>query len=218
MTDAGMQDLVIVGCGGHGREVFDTVMAINSVVPMWNVRGFVDDAPHHEDRLVRLNQRVLGGISWLVDHPGNYALGVGSSELRSTIATTLDRAGSEAATLVHPEAVVGSDVELGCGVVIFARTVITTNVHVGRHTHLNVGCSVQHDSRVGSFVQMSPGVLVNGDCSIGDGVFLGTGAIVTRGCSIGRAARVGAGAVVLNDVDAGSTVWGVPARVAAGPA
>lgn len=207
-----MGDLVIVGCGGHGREILDTVSAINAVAPTWNVLGFVDDDPDNLDRLDRLGHRVLGPISWLEAHPGHYALGIGSSELRSTITARIDRVGGEATTLVHPDAVIGSDIELDDGVVVFAGTVITTNVRIGRHTHLNVGCAVQHDSLLGDFVQMSPGVFVNGDCVVGDGVFLGTGAVITRGCSIGAGARVGAGSVVLDDVDAGSTVVGAPAR------
>ena len=98
------------------------------------------------------------------------------------------------------------------GVVVFDRCTLTTNVEIGAHTHLNVGCAVQHDSTVGSFVQMSPGVLVNGDCVIGDDVFLGTGAIVTRGCTIGDGARVGAGSVVLDDVPPGAFAFGTPAQ------
>src|SRR5690606_4924104 len=94
----------------------------------------------------------------------------------------------------------------------YDRCTITTNVTIGDHTHLNVGCAVQHDSTVGAFVQFSPGVFVNGDCEIGDDVFLGTGTIVTRGCSVRPAARVGAGAVGLAAVAAGATVVGVPAR------
>lgn len=207
-----VQDLVIVGCGGHGREIFDTVAALNRIGPRWNVLGFVDDDPAHLDRVERLGQRVLGPVSWLEERPITYVLGIGSSQVRARLAAQLDCRGLSAATLVHPDATIGPDVELGPGSVVFARTVLTTNVRIGRHTHVNVGCAVQHDTVVGDFVQLSPAVFINGDCSIGDHTFVGTGAIVTRGCSIGQDATVGAGAVVLADVPSGSRVVGVPAR------
>lgn len=206
-----MKDLVIVGSGGHGRELLDTVLALNSAQAAWNVLGFVDDDPRHPERLERLGLAVLGDVDWLVRNPCTYALGIGTSSVREALSARLDAAGMEPATLVHPSAHVGPDVRLGQGVVVYDRCTITTNVSIGAHTHLNVGCAVQHDSVVGDFVQFSPGVLVNGDCALGDRVFLGTGAIVTRGNRVGDDAVVGAGAVVLADVVAGTRVVGVPA-------
>lgn len=204
--------LVVVGAGGHGRELVATVAACNEVAPTWEVLGVVDDDPQHPDRLDRLGVRLLGDLGWLESHPCTYALGVGTSDVRARIAARLDGAGMAAATVVHPGAWIGPDVHLAEGVVVYDRCTLTTDVRIGRHSHLNVGCAVQHDSVVGDHVQFSPGVLVNGDCSIGDGAFLGTGAIVTRGCRVGRGATVGAGAVVLADVPDGATVVGVPAR------
>lgn len=208
-----MRTLIIVGSGGHGRELYDTVAAINAVEPTWSVLGFVDDAPTHSDRLDRLGSTLLGDLDWLERHPCTYALGIGTSAVRRAVAGRLEGAGLEPATIVHPGASLGLDVRLDQGVVIYDRSTITTNVSIGRHSHVNVGCAVQHDAVVGEFAQFSPGIFVNGDCRIGDDVFLGTGAIVTRGLSIGARARVGAGAVVLDDVPADATAVGIPARM-----
>ena len=212
-----MTDLVVIGAGGHGREIVDTVLTPphsghDPRRMVWMLRGVVDDDPPHPDRLARLGVTMLGDVSWLVDHPTAYVIGVGTPHVRRRIADRLAALPARAATVVHPGAHVGLDVELGDGVVVFDRCTITTNVAIGAHTHLNVGCAVQHDSVLGDYVQMSPGVLVNGDCRVDDGAFLGTGAIVTRGCKVGSGARVGAGAVVLGDVEPGATVVGAPAR------
>ena len=204
---------MIVGAGGHGRELGDVIAAINAAAPRWHLLGVVDDQPGENlERLRRLGLPMLGPLAWLEQHGGTYGLGIGTSGTRRTIAEQLGARGCEPATLVHPGASVGSDTQLGHGAVVYERTVITTGVTIGTHTHLNVGCAIQHDSSVGNFVQVSPGVLINGDCVIGDDVFLGTGAIITRGCQVGARARVGAGAVVLNDVPPGVTAVGVPAR------
>ena len=200
------QELVIVGAGGHGRELCDAAR------PSWHVAGFVDDGPVAIDRLERVGLPLLGDLGWLERHPRTYALGIGTSQVRRAVSRRLDAAGCTAATVQHPGARFGSDVRFGTGVVIYDRCTVTTNVEIGDHTHLNVGCVLQHDSIVGSFVQLSPGVYVNGDCVIGDDVFLGTGAIITRGVAVGQGARVGAGAVVLADVAPGTTVVGAPAR------
>lgn len=46
-----------------------------------------------------------------------------------------------------------------------------------------------------------------------DDVFIGAGAKVLGGIVIGKGARIGANAVVVNDVPAGATAVGVPARI-----
>lgn len=43
-------------------------------------------------------------------------------------------AGCESVTVAHPAPSIGSDSHLGAGVVVFERTVITTNVHIGAHS------------------------------------------------------------------------------------
>ena len=48
---------------------------------------------------------------------------------------------------------------------------------------------------------------------IGDRVFIGTGAKVLGAITVGDDARIGANAVVIEDVPAGATVVGAPARV-----
>lgn len=199
------QGVVIVGAGGHGREMFDAARA------SLRIRGFVDDSTDSAVRVARLGVPLLGDLAWLEDNPGRYALGIGTSHARRELATRMDTTGCTAMGVVHPGATIGPDVRLGHAVVVYDRCTVTTNVEIGQHTHLNVGCAVQHDSVIGEFVQLSPGVFINGDCVIGDDVFLGTGAIVTRGCTIGTGARVGAGAVVLGDVAPGETVTGTPA-------
>lgn len=209
----GVTDLVVVGAGGHGRELLDTIEAINAAAPRWNLLGVVDDDPGENlERLRRRGVQWLGPVTALESSPSAYALGIGTSPVRRRLAAQLDSWGCTATTLVHPGASIGSDVRLGNGVVIYDRSVVTTNVTIGDHSHLNVACVVQHDSSVGSFAQFSPGVFVNGDCALGDDVFLGTGAIITRGCDVGEGARVGAGAVVLGDVAAWTTVVGAPAQ------
>lgn len=204
--------IVIVGAGGHGRELLGLLDAVNALQDTWEVLGFVDDGPVDTGRVARLGHRVIGDTDWLDVRPVDVALGVGSSAVRRALAERLASTGHRFPVLVHPEASVGEDVELGEGVVVYQRSVITTNVRIGAHTHLNVACVVQHDTHVGSFVQFSPGVLVNGDCTLGDDVFMGSAAVITRGCAVGTGTRVGAGAVVLTDIPAGVTAVGAPAR------
>jgi sugar O-acyltransferase (sialic acid O-acetyltransferase NeuD family) len=205
------EPLVIVGAGGHGREMLDIVEAINREHQRFDVRGFVADEAEVE-LVARRGVPWLGGIDELKGIDASYVIGIGSSEARRRIDAELRDAGKEPATLIHPLASLGSDLRLGAGVVAAAGARLTTNVTMGRHSQLNVNAVVSHDCDVGAYVTLSPGVLVNGDCRIGDGAFLGTGAVVVRGHSVGAGAVIGAGAVVVDDVPERVTAKGVPAR------
>lgn len=203
---------MIVGAGGHGREVLDVA---DSMGRRDLVRGFVDDTaldPESTRRIERRSAAVVGDVEWLAGTDVAYVIAIGSSAARRRIDERAGGVARRCPVLVHSTASIGSENRLSPGVVIGSLSTVTTNVTIGRHSHVNAGCSVQHDTVVGDFVTISPGVLLNGDVTIGDDVFIGSGAVVTRGCDVGAGAVIGAGAVVLADVAAGTRVLGVPAR------
>lgn len=210
-ADPALIPLVIVGVGGHGREVLDIVEAVNARSPTLAFLGFVDDNQDGTEVLARRGARIVGGIDDLTSTSAAYVLGIGSPQIRRHIDERVPGA-CRPATLIHPSASVGSDVHLGPGNILAAGARITTNVRTGRHTHMNVAATVAHDCRLGDYVSLSPGVHLSGNVVVEDGVLLGTGAVVTPGCRIGAQAVVGAGAVVVDDVAPGTTVVGVPAR------
>lgn len=222
VSDVGpARDLVIVGAGGHGREVFELVVAVNAAGPgpAWNLLGFLDDAVpdgESEARLSGLGARVLGGVDTVGDCGSDQlvaVVAVGDAMLRSRLSAQVRAAGvALAPALVHPTASVGRDVRLGDGSVVAAGSIITTNVEVGEGVQVNVGCSLSHDVILRDHVTLSPGCRLTGGVEVGERSFFGVGAVVGPRVRVGPDARVGAGAVVLHDVAAATTVHGVPAR------
>jgi sugar O-acyltransferase (sialic acid O-acetyltransferase NeuD family) len=201
--------LVVIGCGGHGREVLGIARALQ-----WKVLGCVDDAPSdlNLERLGRLDVPYLGDLSSLDDLDAAIVIGVGHPAVRAAIASRIAVYGLPAATLVHPAATVGDDTTLGEGVVLFAGARLTTNVRLGRHVHVNQNATVGHDGVLGDFVGVNPLAAVSGECVLEAGSLIGTNAAVLQGLRVGAGAVVGAGACVVRDVTAGTIVKGVPAR------
>jgi sugar O-acyltransferase (sialic acid O-acetyltransferase NeuD family) len=193
--------------------VLDVVNAINRAQPATlDFLGFLADDEPVGEVLERRGARWLGPVETIAELDVRYVVGVGDPATRRRLGDSLAAHGCEAATLVHPGATIGGDVELAPGVVLAAGSHVTTNCRLGRHTQLNVGAVLSHDARIGECVTFSPGCLVNGNASIADEVFVGTGAVITPGRSVGRSAVIGAGAVVVTDVPAGVAAKGVPAR------
>ncbi len=203
--------LAIVGAGGHGREALMTARRANHD-NRWSGIQIFDDRSSDAltERLGRIAAELAGSITDLANASQPHVIAVGDPSTRRLIAERL--AGVPLANIIDPSAVVGDDVELAGGAILFAGAICTTNVRVGRHSHLNCGAIASHDCRIGDFVSLSPGVMLNGDVTVEDGVFLGTGAIVLPGRRVGQGAVVGAGAVVVDDVEPGCTVVGLPAR------
>jgi sugar O-acyltransferase (sialic acid O-acetyltransferase NeuD family) len=211
------EPIVIIGCGGHGREILGIVRAINrSEGDPWKVLGFLDDAPSEVNlaRVAKLGVPYLGGTTWLAsaEPETRYVIGVGDPRVRAAIAERIGLYGLRAAALIHPAATVGEDTEISEGVVVFAGARVTTNVTLGRHVHLNQNCTVGHDSLVTDFVSVNPLAAVSGECRLEAGVLVGTTACVLQGLRVGADAVVGAGACVVRDVAAGAVVKGIPAR------
>lgn len=211
-----MRDLVIIGVGGFGREVRDIVDAINDEAKTFNLIGFVDDGPSAEDieRVDRLPHKIVGRIEELTAIPASaeYVIGIGTGTTRREIDLRLSETGREAATLVHPTASIGADSTLGPGSIVCAGAMITTNVVLGRHVHVNLGSSIGHDCSLADYVTINPLVAVSGAVSLGPEVLLGTHSSILQGLQVGARAIVGAAACVTRDVPTDVTVKGIPAR------
>lgn len=206
-----MRPLVIVGAGGHGREVLDVVEAMNATKPVYELLGFLDDTGGDPEVLGRRGVAVLGGIDALRSVDALYLIGIGAADARRRIDGRASSWGREAAVAVHPDATVGSDVAMGPGCVIAAGARVTTNVRLGRHTHLNLNCTVAHDCRLGDYVTVSPGANVSGRVLLEDDVTVGAGAVIRERVVVHTGTVVGAGAVVVRDLPEFVTAVGVPA-------
>lgn len=203
-----MKKLVIIGAGGFAREVLDVINAGGSepfagwIVERQFAQEDVRGAP------------VLGDIDWLIEHRDEYEAicGIGDPGVRRRLAEQAERGGVRFSWVTHPNYVAGEPVEPGPGSVLCANVVLTNNVRIGRHVHLNLATTVGHDAVIGDFVTTAPGVHISGNVTIGEGAYLGTGAVVLEKLTIGPGAIIGAGAVVTKDVPPGITVVGIPAR------
>lgn len=203
--------LVVLGAGGFAREIADIIRDLGPDGE-YEFLGFVDRDSSRKGELLN-DSYVLGSLEDVGDPGGLYAVaGCGDRGPRERQIAELESAKLLAAIIVHPSVIISPFVQLGCGTIVCAGTILTNSITVGEHVILNLGVTVGHDVTIGDCCVLSPGVHVSGRVTIGNECWIGTGAVVLPRLNIGDGATVGAGAVVTKDVAAGATVTGVPAR------
>jgi sugar O-acyltransferase (sialic acid O-acetyltransferase NeuD family) len=204
---------VIIGAGGHAREVHDIFAASRQSGAEVEVVGFIDEVG---SRASMCGLPILGGFEWFngVD-PSEIGVicAVGTPKLSKVLVEKAQSMNLQFVSAVSPLACISPTAKIGRGVIVFPHVFVSCDVTVGDYATLNVASTVSHDAQVGDFSNVSPGAHLAGNATLGQGCFVGMGANIIQGVSVGSWSVVGAGAVVLDDVPPKVTAAGVPARV-----
>jgi sugar O-acyltransferase (sialic acid O-acetyltransferase NeuD family) len=207
-----MDNVVIIGAGGHGRVVLDILRAGKKYQPV----GFLDaDAALHGRRIDGLP--VLGDCTILHELKFQGITGaivaIGDNGVRRQYAENVREIELELINAIHPSANIAASASLGRNLVIAAGAIVCAHCQIGNSAILNTGCLVDHESIIATAAHICPGAKLAGRVLVESGAFIGIGATVIQNIRIGTDAIVGAGAVVIRDVPPAATVVGVPARI-----
>lgn len=201
-----MNKLLIIGAGGHGRVIADIALKMGR----WQSIAFLDDC--HTKTFMGLD--VIGSTRNLSEYINEYEMfvGIGDNNKRKELYENIESLGAQIPVIVHPDAVIGSQVELGMGTVIMAGVIINCCSVIGKGCIINTGSTIDHDNHIEDFVHISPGVHLAGSVKVGNGTWLGIGSIVSNNVMITNGCNIGAGSVVIKDITEMGTFVGIPAR------
>lgn len=206
-----MPHILLLGGGGHAREIFDIVVRLGRTAD--KVIVYVEQAHLDADTRRRWADRGTQLVTDLAGAPpSEFVAAVGDGRLRRRLAEEAERAGHQAVALVSIDAIVAPSAQVGPGAVVFPHAMVSSDATVGQHAHLNQAVRASHDSTVGAFSTLGPGALLTGRVTISADVVIGAGAVILPGRRVDVGATVGAGAVVVSDVAAETVVAGNPAR------
>lgn len=210
-----MKKILIFPFNGNAREAIGVIEAINNSMPKWEIIGFFDDDPKKYGASFA-GYLVLGGRKVLADYPDALVIAVPGSpdtfRKRAEIIEGLEIPRERWATLMHPTAVLGSEVIVGLNTVLMAHVTLTAAVRLGDHVVILPGTVVAHESEIGDYCLVGSNVSVSGGVKIGRQCYLGSGSRFIQMITVGYGAMVGLGSVVIRNVKPGSTVAGCPAR------
>ncbi len=204
-----IEDLIIVGAGGHASVVMDAFL-LGSAEP--ERAAFADDDALLWDTVV-LGCPVLGAPEIVIRPGTHFHVAIGHNDIRRRVMERLLSVGALSFGVVHPSAQVSRFATIGTGSFIAAGGVVAPAAEIGDGVIVNHGAVVDHDCHVGDFSHIAPNATLAGGVRVGSNVLVGAGARVMVGVSVADHAVVGAGAVVLRDVPARAVVAGIPAKL-----
>lgn len=197
-----MKKLIIIGASGHGKVVADI-----AIQKGYEKIIFLDD----DENLKSCGKYpILGKSNAVEEFEGNVIVAIGNAKVRQRIQK--DVGNSRLATLIHPDAVISDDVEIGKGSVIMAGAVVNPGTVIGEGCIINTSSSIDHDCKIQDYVHISIGSHIAGTVEIGSYTWIGAGATVSNNVSICDNCMIGAGAVVVDDIKNTGTYVGIPAR------
>jgi sugar O-acyltransferase (sialic acid O-acetyltransferase NeuD family) len=212
-----LRKIAIIGAGGLAREVAWLVRDINRANPSYELLGYIvgdiSRLGEHDS-----GEQILGDYDWLEQNlrkVDSLAIGIGTPSARKKVSIELEQRFPklEWPPLLHPTAQFDCpSSQIGRGVILCAGVIGTVNLILEPFCLVNLACTIGHEARIGRYGVLNPTVNISGGVDLGEQVLVGTGAQILQYVRIGDNATVGAGAVVTNDVPAGETVIGIPAK------
>lgn len=207
-----MKNIVIIGGGGHAKVLASVIKKNND----FSILGYTD----------KKDCGSLPGINYLGDDSllekliidkicNNAALGVGQINLnnkRRAIIKRLLNIGLEFPHVISKDSIIGNDVEIGNGTVVFDGVIINSGTKVGSFSIINTGVIIDHDCEIGDYTHIATGAVLSGGVKVKNNSMIGAGATIIQYKEIGERCMIGAGAVVTNNCFEQGIYVGIPAK------
>jgi sugar O-acyltransferase (sialic acid O-acetyltransferase NeuD family) len=192
----------IIGAGGFGREVYWSMNPADRI----NTVFFVDDQ-YWDDS----NDKILP-LSLFRASEYEIVVAIADPYHRERIVNSLPKS-TKYFTHIHNSAQIhGDNIKIGEGSIICAGTIITTNVTMGKHSHLNLITTIGHDCVIGDYFTTAPGVQISGNEVIGDRVYFGTRSCIKQKLSVCDDATIGMNSGVVKNITEPGVYVGTPAK------
>ncbi|MCD7733187.1 MAG: acetyltransferase [Oscillospiraceae bacterium] len=206
LSKANPEPVIFIGAGGQAMSVCDSLDREN-----YELAGFVDEYAMGSF----MGRRIYGDRIQEIPNYRNYRyfVCIGNNRDRKKWFEEILSMNLTTINVIDRTALVSDMVKLGTGNFIGKYAVVNAGVEIGDNNIINTFSLIEHGSKLGNHINLSTNSTLNGDVCVEDEAFIGSGAICNGQISIGKLATVGSGSVVIKNVEAFSTVVGVPARI-----
>ena len=207
-----MKNLIIIGARGFGREVYNLALQCYGFSKEYVIKGFLDDK---EDALLGFENypQIISSVEDYVPKENDiFVCALGSVLWKKLYVELILSKGGIFTNLIHPTAIINSNVKLGKGLIILISSIISNDCTVGNFVTLQSFVVIGHDAKIGSWSHLNAYSFMGGYAVLEEQVCLNTRATILPKIKVGKNAIIGAGSIVLRNVKPNTTVFGNPAK------
>jgi sugar O-acyltransferase (sialic acid O-acetyltransferase NeuD family) len=210
-----MRRIVVLGGPGDGLSVAEAVHCAAAAGQRVVLAGFLNDAMSRGERLQGVP--VLGRLDdWReLDDDIQFVPAIQKVKDMPRRVQRVERLGipdERWGIVIHPAAVVSSDVEIGIGSFVLSCATIQPAARIGRFAGVRAGAMLGHHCVIGDHTYVGPNATMCGRSVLHDAAHLGPGAVLMDSRVMGRYSLAGIAAAVTRDVPEYEIVFGNPAR------
>lgn len=206
-----MKDLVIIGAGGMGREIYALALECIDFKVEYRIKGFIDDNLYSLDG--------FHGFPEILDTIDNYKIcendvfisSIGNVKTKKLCIEKILKKGGIFISLIHPNSRISSTASIGIGCIVFQNAGIGDHTNISNYVLVQASAYIGHDAKVGNYSRIDCHVVCVGGVIIEEEVTIHTSAVINHNVIVGKGATVGALSFVIRKVKENTTVYGNPA-------
>ena len=199
---------IFIGGGFGAIQTLDLLINRGSFMPI----GYVSDLKENlidQLGLPLLGDTTLESLKSITEKNkgAKYILTVGSSPtFRCRVAKVFSKLNIVLETLIHPTAIIGANVDIGAGTLIFGHVHIGTGSVIGEVSFISSNSSIEHHNKIGDGFCTGPNLNTSGGVTIGREVRFGMNIGIEPGVVVGHGCVVASGSVLTRDLADGSVL------------
>lgn len=208
------KNILIIGASGHAKVIIDILERLNQ----YNIIGLVDTYKSKTERL--FNYNILGtehDIPQLIKKHNVFGgiIAIGDNYTRMKLAKAINdqHTNFKFITAIHPQAIIGKNVQIDEGTCVMAGAIINADACIGKHCIINTKSSVGHDCLIKCYNSIAPGATLGGNVHIDKCSSVSINATVIENISIGKHTVIGAAALVNKNIGNFKVAYGIPAKI-----
>ncbi len=208
-----MEDIILIGGGGHCKSVIDTINRLRK----FNIVGILDLADKIGEEILGI--KIIGTDDKLEyfykNGVKNVFLTIGSigdTKLRRKLYSIALNIGYNFPNVIDKTAIVSDEIEIGQGNFIGKGAIVNVSTKIGNNCIINTGAIIEHDCHIESFCHIAPGTTISGNVVIGENTHIGTNSTIIQNIAIGSNSIIGGGAVVTKDIGSNAKAYGNPCK------
>ena len=188
-----MEDIILVGYGGHAKSIADCIERQGQ----YRIAGYTDVEKQTsvynylgtDDELKAIYDSGVKNAVVAIGYMGN-------GNLRERLYEKIKMIGFSLPIIVDPSAIISDSVTLGEGTFVGKGVIINSEAYVGKMTIINTKALIEHECKVEDFAHVAVAAVLCGNVTVKKSAFVGANATVIQGRIVEERQLVPAGTTV----------------------